>query len=326
MEQTGSLAQMIIWTMPLMGLAILAVVLVLLGANKDRFIVPATLIAVVLVAGISAGFEYRDEIAARFTPEPAPEPVVVAEPEPPPDYIPPEEFLKDDEPEEPEPDRYRTPGRKLIPITERDDDDERRGRRTVVVSPGREPSNRTRNTAPPPPEPAPEPARQPEPQPEPEPARPAPRPQPEQPIRTTSAPASGSGTLEIRIKGPVLETTKTPSSTPHILIVVDGKLAETIKPTRVSEQRLDNQPGGELLNVTYFWEGVYVAFTNLSAGPHSVMIDTSLDGYRQHKSSMTGSGQTQNDWNGFVDIKAGQTATLQFGTKTWMGGKLERLQ
>ena len=154
--------------------------------------------------------------------------------------------------------------------------------------------------------------------PPPEPA-PAPRPMPAAP-----KPTGDRGNLTIRIQGPLVETAQQPAASPHLLVILDGRKVETFRPTRVVESRQNNDPSGPLLAVTYFWENVMVYFSNLEAGWHVVMIDTSLDSASTHQSLMTGSGQERNDWNGSLEIKPGETASLQFGAKNWMNGQLIR--
>jgi hypothetical protein len=41
---------------------------------------------------------------------------------------------------------------------------------------------------------------------------------------------------------------------------------------------------------------------------------------------MIGPESTKNDWNGFVDVLAGQTTTVVFGGKNWMSQQLDRLR
>ena len=101
---------------------------------------------------------------------------------------------------------------------------------------------------------------------------------------------------------------------------------EILTPTETEEQRQDNNPSGALLAVTYFWKNLTIVFADLEPGWHMAMIDTSLDNPRTHQSSMVGSGQNENDWNGSVEIKAGQTTTIEFGTKNWLNGQLTRLR
>jgi len=139
--------------------------------------------------------------------------------------------------------------------------------------------------------------------------------------------AGGTGTIEISIKGPILEVAKEHKPSAHLMIVLDGKYALVILPTRSNEQKKENEFGESVLvSVTYFWEGVYAGFDNVPAGPHSVMIDVSLEGPETHKAKMTGSGNLDNDWNGFVTVPNGGSAQLVFGAKNWVNQELERIR
>ncbi len=135
--------------------------------------------------------------------------------------------------------------------------------------------------------------------------------------------STGSGRLVVNVKGPVVETSKKPASNPHILIIIpDSRRVEILSPSRISEQHRDDDPQQKLLAVTYFWENLSVTFDKLEPGWHVVMLDTSLQDPRSHQSMMTGSrGQTENDWNGTVEIKAGKTTTVTFHQKDFLSGK-----
>lgn len=143
-----------------------------------------------------------------------------------------------------------------------------------------------------------------------------------------ATPSANSGNLLIEIKGPLLEIVKTPQPNAHLMIVVDGKYRQVIKPTRIREDRAATELGGPgpITAINYFWENVSLTVENLEAGPHSVMIDTSLEEPGTHFSSMTGPESVNNDWNGFVDISAGRTTTISFGGKNWMSQQLDRIR
>ncbi len=147
---------------------------------------------------------------------------------------------------------------------------------------------------------------------------------------TEVASASGGTALKIVISGPLLETSKSgQSSSAHLLILVDRKYQRVIRPTRVKEDTSKKE--GLLVNrekliaVNYFWEGVTVVFNELEPGSHSIMIDTDLGSSGSHKSKMMAS-MDNNDWNGFINLNAGQTTTLVFGGKNFMTGQLDRLR
>jgi hypothetical protein len=185
------------------------------------------------------------------------------------------------------------------------------------------------------PTPTPTPAPvQPTPQPQPTP-EPAPTPAPEPP-RTApgggyranvSSSSSGTGRVEIDIHGPIVEVSKTQVPTAHLMIVLDGKYSLTILPTRYNEQKKESHLGSPTVtSVTYFWENIHAGFDNVPAGPHSVMIDISMEGPSTHKSKMIGSNNLDNDYNGFTQVTEGQASVMVFGTKNWMSQELERIR
>lgn len=316
MQALPSFTDLILLVMPLLGLGILTVVLTSMIANRDRWIVPGTIMVLLAVAGLAMAIEYGDSLRSLMEkPEPVaeePAPIVAAVEEPEPVITPPPETTPEPVDDEP----------KWIPAAETPRE-EPSGRRTVVVNPTA-PARREYIPPPPPPKPReevkvapkPEPVK---PEPEPKPAIVAP---PPAPMPT----AKGRGTLVVRIKGPIVETAKTPSSSPHILFILDRSKVDIRSPSRTSEQYQEGGDSGNLLAVTYFWEDITVSFPNLEPGWHTIMIDTSLESARTHQSQMVGASQDQNDWNGTIEIGAGQTTVIEFGTKNWMGGKLNRIR
>lgn len=228
-------------------------------------------------------------------------------------------------------------------------EDRNTGRRTVVVnpnaaqSPGRQTPAQpvqptTRPTAPLPPaaQPATTPAARP-----PAPAVAVNTPPARTTVPTTSSrppelptlpsspgpsPTGGYGTLVVKINGPLVETAQSPSSSPHVMVILDNKAQQTRPPTRTAENHKDNDPSQPLLAVTYFWENVTFTFNNVEAGWHVLMVDSSLDSTGSHRSAMTGGGQDKNDWNGSIEIKPGATTTVEFGAKSWSTGQLSRVR
>ncbi len=186
------------------------------------------------------------------------------------------------------------------------------------------PKEKPKPTPPPAPTPPPKPKEKPKPKPKTTPARTAPSGVVRMKISPTSA---GTGKINITIRGPIVEVSKTHKPYAHLMIVLDGKYALVIQPTRYREQKKENEFGEEVLtSVTYFWEKIYAGFDNVPAGPHSVMIDVSLESPQVHKNKMVGSGNLNNDWNGFVQVSEGKTTTLVFGTKNWLTQELERIR
>ncbi len=176
------------------------------------------------------------------------------------------------------------------------------------------------------PTPVPKPVPTPQPQPTPAPAPTPPKTAPGGAHRTKIM-AGGGGTVNIEIRGPILEVAKEQKSSAHLMVVLDGKYALVIMPTRFQEQKKENEYGEtKLTSVTYFWEKVYAGFDNVPAGPHSVMIDVSLEGPETHKAKMAGSGNLDNDYNGFVQVKEGDTLQMVFGSKNWMSQELEKIR
>jgi len=173
----------------------------------------------------------------------------------------------------------------------------------------------------------PEPAPQPKPQPKP-PETPPPKTAPSGMHRMTIAQSpQGTGSIDIEIKGPILETSKTREPYAHLMIILDGKWALVIPPTRFKEQTKENEFGEQVLTaVSYFWEGIKAGFDNVPPGPHLVLIDVSLESPSAHKSKMIGAGNLENDYNGSVMVSEGQHSLMGFGAKNWMTQELERIR
>ncbi len=344
----GSL--MLMSAMPLLGLGILAVVLLAMALNRDRWIVPGSIAVILAASGWAAAMEYGPQARELLARSMAPAPARVAATSP---AAPRPETNENAGGPEPAPApavaETTRPGRErskpaerrpaLVPREETRRElvpDEREttrdGRRTVVVNPVAKPR-----------EPAPRPAEAPRSTPAPAPrpvvtvpaappaspppvatiARATPAPSPPAPaLQPTPAPAAGRGTLVVTIHGPLVETAQTAAREPHVLAILDGKMVEIAAPTRVTENHQNDDPKAPLLAYTYFWENVTFTFSNLDAGWHVVMLDTALDNPGAHQARMTGSGQDQNDYNGAVEIKAGKTTYMEFGAKNFMTGKL----
>jgi hypothetical protein len=187
------------------------------------------------------------------------------------------------------------------------------------------------------PTPAPTPVTAPQPIPTPTPT-PTPKPAPK-PVETPAPPRTapggghrmsvggGTGTVDIEIRGPILEVAKAQASGAHLMIILDGKYALVVLPTRYNEQKKENEFGESVVStVTYFWEGIHAAFDNVPPGPHSIMIDASLEPPGTHRAKMVGSENTQNAYNGFAQVPDGGTASMLFGAKNWMSQELERIR
>jgi hypothetical protein len=347
MESSSSVLFYLITGLPLAGLALLALFLFSLSFKKDRFIIPATVLVFLALAGWGTALEYGHKLKGiaekqEQTEEPEPEQPTTYD-----DLA----YLEDPDEEDMEgPDTKparNNPGDtdndRLIPAphrrrsisrdTDRDGpgSSSRRIIRTRPTTPYSTDKDKADDTT----DSRTAPAREPEPEPEPR-TRPSPgRDSPSssrntrnvrEPVRTTpSTPSrSGKGTLVVKIKGPILETSKKQHPAAHINIIVDGKHVKTVRPSRTKE---DRDRGGELRAITYFWENISVSFSNLEPGWHVVQIDTSLQNPRSHRSRMLSSaGQSENDYNGQVKLPDGGTATMQFSTKNWNTGQLIRMQ
>jgi len=168
---------------------------------------------------------------------------------------------------------------------------------------------------------------------------PAPKPKPVEPppvARTApggghrmavSANPAGTGRIDIEIRGPILETAKSQAPAAHLMIILDNEHALIIPPTRYTEQKKENEFGEQVTSsVTYFWEGIQAGFDNVAMGPHSIMIDFSLESPQTHKAKMVGAENLQNDFNGFAQVPEGAAAQMVFGTKNWMTQELERIR
>ena len=144
---------------------------------------------------------------------------------------------------------------------------------------------------------------------------------------SVSSSTSGTGRVDIDIHGPIVEITKAQVPTVHMMVILDGKYALTILPSRYNEQKKETRSGdATITSVTYFWENVHAGFDNVPAGPHSVMIDVSQEGPQTHKSKMIGSNNLDNDYNGFTQVTEGQISQMVFGTKNWMSQELDRIR
>ncbi len=340
--------------LPAFGLMILIVVLSALLFQRERMIVPGSIVGIIVFLLAGAAFEYSAELKSGIeklrTPPPGPEvatavvePEFVPEPEPEPEPV----------KEKPKPAPVKYPpklvavDRSVLEEARREED---RGSGLSIIQEPERPAPvvtapPVRREAPvipqpvttPEPEPAPVVVPQPQPMPAPPPVTPQPKPAPTPSPPTTSpstnlrvavaSPSATTGNLRIEINGPLLETSKTHVPDAHMMIIVGGKVQQTIPPTRFREDPLKDDTGEKvgIVSVTYFWENVVVTFENLQAGPVSVMIDTALIDKSTHRANMIGPQNTKNDWNGFIDVKAGQTSRLVFGGKNWMSQQLDKL-
>ncbi|HUT55622.1 MAG TPA: hypothetical protein VM658_19690 [bacterium] len=352
MPGTSHGALILVSTMPLLGLGVLAVVLLAMAVNRDRWIVPGSIAVIIAASGWAAAVEYGPQARKLLARSEAPAQVAATQPsEPQPDA----DEYPGEAPEASAPGESAAPsaparrsgadrrkpaerGAALVPMEDRrmvpdERETSRDGRRTIVVNPAAPPLR------PPEPRPAETPRATPVPTPTPAPKpiviappetwpAPAPTPPVENIPRVTPppapapAPAAGFGTLVVTIRGPLVETSQAAARQPHVLAILDGKKVDLAAPTRTTESHQNDNPNEPLLAVTYFWENITFTFSNLEAGWHVLMLDTALDDPRSHQARMTGSGQDQNDYNGAVEIKAGKTTYMQFGAKNFMSGKL----
>ncbi len=350
MESLPQGASLIIVIMPLLGIGLLAVVLAALIANREKLIVPGAVSVVILAASIGVAMEYGPRMTAAKAPPQKPsvpeadydetEPTLTRLGQGKNEDLKPSEKPAAAKPEKNKP-ASRKKGRQWIPATEYNKrpepdnkHDGRDGRRTVVVAPPPQtpvgPSTPVRTK----PEPKPEPAKPAATTPPrevamaPTPAVPAAPKAPAASAPVAPAPArSGDGKLVVKIKGPVLETSQSPAASPHILVIVAGANQAMVKPpTRTSQTHQDDDPRQPVLAYTYFWENLTITFQGLEPGHYFILIDSGLDSPQTHQAAMQGAGQGQNDYNGAVEVKAGQTTTIEFGAKNWNTGKLQKIR
>jgi hypothetical protein len=346
--------------LPLFGFVILIVVLFALLFQREKMIVPGSIAGIIIFLTAAVIFEYSTELRSAIEKYRAPEELSrPAEPEPAKvaEVTAPAPGVSEEPPMEVKHEPIaREPKRRLVPVDRSILDasrpkEDKGGGLSIIREPARSrpaPVPVTPAPAPKPrpqpvtPAPAPQPVKPPVATPAPKPApaltpkpvEPAPAPAPPSTSPSTNlrvavaSPSATTGNLQIEIKGPLLEISKTHDKNAHLMIILDGKLQQVIPPTRYREDFVKTDMGekGEVTSVTYFWENVVITFENLQAGPHSVMIDTALMGSASHRGQMIGPANLKNDWNGFVDVRAGQTTQLVFGGKNWMTQQLDRLR
>jgi hypothetical protein len=320
-------------SLPLLGFGILALVLFALASDRDRLIVPGTVAVLVLVGGLAAAMEYGGQMKSALVnrlerPAPAEQPASAGEEQPPAGEEPAAPAGEDNQPSSADttepgpaaPSPAAPAPAALTPVPAAPAPTTPAGRPIFAVP------------APAPAAPAPAP-------------RPAATPAPVLVPATTPTPASGrapalpalpsvsdlpssggNGTLVIKISGPLVETSPSAASAPHLMVILDGRRVEIKPPTRTTENHKDNDPSQPIIAVTYFWENITITFSNIDPGWHVIMIDSSLDNTRAHQSSMTGSGQDNNDWNGSIEVKAGSPTVIEFGAKNWQSGQLSRIR
>jgi hypothetical protein len=382
-------AMILLSVLPFLGLGILAVVLVSLGSNRDRYILPGVLAVVLAVSSWGAAQEYGPRVQALLN-----KPTVVKN-----DVTPPteEDVVSDDaDKDNPPPaktDRAGDVVKKEAPEVKKkikDDsstlvpkvDDDKKGddkksasnepfrRREVHVNPsgpgplpdqpetavkpevkpGPKPEVKPAPRFEPPPAPKPEPPPTPKPIP-PAPPKPEPPPMPKPEVKppptvaksdplpvpadkpapklpdlreTRSSGGSGPGTLTIKLAGTIVENSSQAGRAAHLLVIVDGRQVEVRPPSSTKESYVNNDPSKGLQGVLYTWEGLTLTFKNLDPGFHFVMIDTSMDSPASHQASMLGGGKDENDYNGTIEIKPGESAVMEFGNKNVISGKLQR--
>ncbi len=350
MESSSSVLFYLLTGLPLAGMALLALFLFSLSLKKDRFIIPATVIIFLALAGWGTALEYGHKIKGLAEKEEQPEEPAPAEQPAAYDDLAYMESPDQKDTEEPDTEPARNnrdtaDNDRLIPAPHRrrstskdtDRDSSNSSSRKIIRTRPTLPYSNDKDKADITADNRPKPASQPEPEPEP---RSRTRPSSgrddssssrdtrnvREPVRTTPSTAgrSGKATLLVKIKGPILETAKKQHPAAHINIIVDGKHVKTVRPSRTKE---DRDEGGELRAITYFWENVNVSFSNLEPGWHVVQIDTSLGNPQAHRSRMLSSaGQSENDYNGQIKLPDGGSATMKFSTKNWNTGQLIRMQ
>jgi len=301
----------------LLGLLLAAILTVLALAGKENRAPYGLGLGLLIFIALLGFLELPGVVKARFT---KPQAVAVTQPEKP----------QPAEPAEPQPPAVEpSPQPQPQPVVEQPKPVEPAKPVPVPVQPP--PPKPGIAIAPAQPKPAPTPTPPSQPNPAPAPAQPAP-----QPVRTApggghrvavSDSTAGTGTIDIQIRGPILETSKTAMPSAHLMIILDSKYSIIILPTRVNEQKKENEFGEQVTSsVTYFWENIHAAFDNVPAGPHSVMIDVSLESPQVHRPKMVGSGNLENDYNGFAQLTEGGVVQMVFGVKNWMTQELERVR
>jgi len=138
-----------------------------------------------------------------------------------------------------------------------------------------------------------------------------------------SAGGGGTGSLTIRIAGPMVETSNTPSSTVHLLVIIDGKKTSIKRPSRTEKKLTGGNDVSGIQSITYFWNNVTITFSGLSAGPHEVLIGTSLADRGTNRGRMM-SGDVA--YSGSVNIPANGRATMEFSHADFMSGRLKRVR
>ena len=352
MDNLSHSAHLILLGLPLLGIGILSVALLSLSLNKDKWLIPGTFVIIFAVASIGLAMEYGDQIKKMVSNDSSTT-VALADidtTKPIDDYnddmntdsdTPPEKPVKKTTTRRNNRKWTKTDPDERVPLKIDDDKKTRSGRRTVVVNPGtsKKPRNTT-NTQPtrttpttttrpattrtqPAPAPTPVAVTTPKPVSTPSRLQPTPTPTPA-PSRT----AGGNGTLIIKIKGPLVETSQNSPGKPHLLVILSGEQnkVEVKNPSRKDKQHEGNDPSKPVMAYSYFWENTTITFRNVKPGWYFVLIDTGLDSPSAHQAMMIGSGQGKNDYNGTVEIKAGQTTTMEFGTKSWSSGKLSKIR
>ena len=292
------------------------------------------IIFILMVAGlelpgvVKARFNKPAQVAQTTQPaEPAPEPTPQPAPEQPAPQ-PAQTVAEQPAPEQPaQPAQPAQPVAVPVPVPQPAPPNQKPGGLQIQEQPKPQPAKPVPAPAAPPPA---------QPQPQPKPAVPTPQPAPApEPPRTApggghrmavSTATSGVGTVDIAIHGPIIETTKEVTPNAHLMIILDSKYTIVVLPTRANEQKKENEFGEQVINsVTYFWENVHAAFNNVPPGPHSVMIDASLEAPATHKSKMVGSGNVQNSYNGFAQVTDGGVVQMVFGAML-MNQELERIR
>jgi len=138
-----------------------------------------------------------------------------------------------------------------------------------------------------------------------------------------SSGGGGTGKLTIRISGPMVETSNTPSSSAHLLVIIDGKKTSIKKPSRTEKKFTGGDSVSGIQSITYFWNNVTITFSGLSAGPHEVLIGTSLADSGTNRGRMM-SGDVA--YSGSVNVPANGRATMEFSHADFMSGRLKSVR
>ena len=184
-------------------------------------------------------------------------------------------------------------------------------RPTPAPKPESVPPTQPDATPKPQPQPIPAPPPTPQPQPQPQP-RPQPQPQPPSGERTEEGLVLPTGDLIIQVTDTLMMTVPGEATSARLSIIFDGR---GIGGRGASSLRKQQDEAGNIINVTYFWKGVTVRLTNQPLGTHRITVVLKVSG--------NGISQSSTAWSGAVHIGEGSTTIILKGG--W-GDKLTRVQ